>query len=51
MFRRTLKDPYQRYKSMNGDQLRYQNDFDCQGLWVEIEVKELGLNQRKKLKI
>ena len=37
---RTLKDLYQRYKSMNGHQLRYQNGFDCQGLWVEIEVQQ-----------
>ena len=37
---RTLKDLYQRYKSMNGYQLRYQNGFDCQGLWVEIEVEK-----------
>ena len=37
---RTLKDLYQRYKSMNGHQLRYQNGFDCQGLWVEIEVEK-----------
>jgi isoleucyl-tRNA synthetase len=27
-----------------GYKLRYQNGFDCQGLWVEVEVeKELGL--------
>ena len=37
---RTLKDLYQRYKSMNGFQQRYQNGFDCQGLWVEIEVEK-----------
>ena len=35
---RTLKDLYQRYKAMTGHELRYQNGFDCQGLWVEIEV-------------
>jgi isoleucyl-tRNA synthetase len=32
---RTLKDLYQRYKAMTGHELRYQNGFDCQGLWVE----------------
>ena len=47
---RTLKDLYQRYKSMNGHQLRYQNGFDCQGLWVEIEVeKELGIKSKKEV--
>tara|TARA_Y100000389_G_scaffold81010_1_gene77613 strand:+ start:7221 stop:10514 length:3294 start_codon:yes stop_codon:yes gene_type:complete len=47
---RTLKDLYQRYKSMNGYQLRYQNGFDCQGLWVEIEVeKELGIKSKKQV--
>ena len=41
---RSLKDMYQRYHAMNGHALRYQNGFDCQGLWVEVEVeKSLGL--------
>ncbi len=40
---RTLKDCYQRYHAMLGHELRYQNGFDCQGLWVEVEVeKEMG---------
>ena len=40
---RTLKDCYQRYHAMLGRELRYQNGFDCQGLWVEVEVeKQLG---------
>ena len=40
---RTLKDIFNRYKAMNGYELRYQQGFDCQGLWVEVEVeKELG---------
>lgn len=40
---RTLKDCYQRYHAMLGHDLRYQNGFDCQGLWVEVEVeKEMG---------
>ena len=34
---RSLKDIYQRYNAMNGKELRYQNGFDCQGLWVEVE--------------
>ena len=45
---RTLKDLYQRYKAMTGHELRYQNGFDCQGLWVEVEVeKELGFETKK----
>ena len=45
---RTLKDIYNRYKAMSGFDLRYQNGFDCQGLWVEIEVeKELGFKSKK----
>ena len=31
---RTYKDIYQRYKAMRGYAQRYQNGFDCQGLWV-----------------
>ena len=37
---RSLKDMYQRYHAMNGQKLRYQNGFDCQGLWVEVEVEK-----------
>jgi len=40
---RSYKDMFQRYHAMNGKEMRYQNGFDCQGLWVEVEVeKELG---------
>ena len=31
---RTLKDVFQRYKALQGFDQRYQNGFDCQGLWV-----------------
>ena len=31
---RTYKDLYQRFKTMQGYKQRYQNGFDCQGLWV-----------------
>ena len=45
---RTLKDIFNRYKAMNGYELRYQQGFDCQGLWVEVEVeKELGFKSKK----
>jgi isoleucyl-tRNA synthetase len=44
---RSLKDMYQRYHAMCGQQQRYQNGFDCQGLWVEVEVeKELGFSSK-----
>ena len=47
---RTYKDVYQRYHAMNGRHLRYQNGFDCQGLWVEVEVeKELGFKNKKEV--
>ncbi|MDQ3823293.1 MAG: isoleucine--tRNA ligase, partial [Actinomycetota bacterium] len=47
---RTLKDVFQRYKALRGFDQRYQNGFDCQGLWVEVEVeKALGLNAKRDI--
>ncbi|HVD48542.1 MAG TPA: class I tRNA ligase family protein, partial [Gaiellaceae bacterium] len=47
---RTLKDVFQRYRAARGHDERYQNGFDCQGLWVEVEVeKELGLNSKREI--
>ena len=47
---RTLKDVFQRYHAMKGHEQRYQNGFDCQGLWVEVEVeKELGFTSKKDI--
>ena len=47
---RTYKDAFQRHHAMKGHKLRYQNGFDCQGLWVEVEVeKELGLKSKKDI--
>ena len=47
---RTYKDLFQRYKAMQGFEERYQNGFDCQGLWVEVEVeKELGFKNKKDI--
>jgi isoleucyl-tRNA synthetase len=47
---RTLKDVLQRYKAMRGYRQRYQNGFDCQGLWVEVGVERaLGLNSKKEI--
>ena len=37
---RTYKDVFQRYKAMQGFDQRYQNGFDCQGLWIEVEVEK-----------
>ena len=46
---RTYKDIFQRYNAMTGHELRYQNGFDCQGLWVEVEVeKELGFKSKAR---
>ncbi len=47
---RTYKDVFQRYKAMQGYEQRFQNGFDCQGLWVEVEVeKELGFKSKKDI--
>ncbi|MEZ4869893.1 MAG: class I tRNA ligase family protein [Caldilineaceae bacterium] len=47
---RTYKDLYNRFWSMQGRELRYQQGFDCQGLWVEVEVeKELGFTSKKDI--
>jgi isoleucyl-tRNA synthetase len=47
---RALKDVFQRYRAARGFDQRYQNGFDCQGLWVEVEVeKELGLNSKRDI--
>lgn len=47
---RTYKDLWQRYFTMKGYRQRYQNGFDCQGLWVEVEVeKELGFRSKKDI--
>lgn len=47
---RTYKDVFNRYFAMTGHELRYQNGFDCQGLWVEVEVeKELGLKSKRDI--
>jgi len=47
---RTLKDVFQRFKGLQGYDQRYQNGFDCQGLWVEVGVeRELGLNSKPEI--
>jgi isoleucyl-tRNA synthetase len=47
---RTYKDVYQRFHAMLGHHQRWQNGFDCQGLWVEVEVeKELKLQSKRDI--
>jgi len=47
---RTYKDAAQRYFAMTGHNQRWQNGFDCQGLWVEVEVeKELKLASKRDI--
>ena len=47
---RTYKDLYQRYQAMQGKNLRWQNGFDCQGLWVEVNAeKELGFTSKRDI--
>jgi isoleucyl-tRNA synthetase len=44
---RTYKDLFARYRFMRGYEVRNQNGFDCQGLWVEVEVeKDLGFKSK-----
>lgn len=47
---RTYKDLWQRFWNMRGYAGRFQNGFDCQGLWVEVEVeKELKVRNKKDI--
>jgi len=47
---RTYKDLYQRFHAMLGEDQRYQNGFDCQGLWVEVNVeKDLGFTSKRDI--
>jgi isoleucyl-tRNA synthetase len=49
---RTYKDLMQRYMTMLGFRQRYQNGFDGQGLWVEVEVeKELGFKSKRDIEV
>jgi len=47
---RSYKDLWQRFWAMRGYQGRYQNGFDCQGLWVEVEVeKAMGFKTKRDI--
>lgn len=50
IFGRTLKDITIKYNAMKGKDCHYQNGFDAQGMWVEVNVeKELGLNGKPEI--
>jgi isoleucyl-tRNA synthetase len=47
---RTYKDLYQRFHAMLGEDQRWQNGFDCQGLWVEVNVeRDLGFTSKRDI--
>ena len=47
---RTYKDLWQKFFNLLGYRQRFQNGFDCQGLWVEVEVeKELKLKNKQEI--
>ena len=47
---RSYKDLYNRFWTMRGYKLRYQNGFDGQGLWIEVEVeKEKGFRSKHEI--
>jgi isoleucyl-tRNA synthetase len=47
---RTYKDMMLRFRTMQGHELRYQNGFDCQGLWVEVNVeRDLGFKTKRDI--
>jgi isoleucyl-tRNA synthetase len=47
---RAYKDLFQRFWAMQGREQRYQNGFDCQGLWVEVNVeKDLGFTSKRDI--
>jgi isoleucyl-tRNA synthetase len=47
---RTYKDLIHRFWTMRGRKTRYQNGFDCQGLWVEVNVeRDMGFTSKKDI--
>ncbi len=47
---RSYKDLWPKFFNLLGYRQKFQNGFDCQGLWVEVEVeKELGLKSKKDI--
>ena len=49
---RSYKDLFSRFRTMQGYRQRYQNGFDGQGLWIEVEVeKELGFTSKTDIEV
>src|SRR5207249_852178 len=47
---RAYKDVFQRFHAMLGEDQRWQNGFDCQGLWVEVNVeRDLGFTNKRDI--
>ncbi len=47
---RTYKDVFCRFHAMLGEDQRWQNGFDCQGLWVEVNVeRDLGFTSKRDI--
>src|SRR5580765_6410803 len=47
---RTSKDVFQRFHAMLREAQRWQNGFDCQGLWVQVEVeRSLGFTNKRDI--
>ncbi len=47
---RTLKDITIKYNALKGKDCHYQNGFDAQGMWVEVNIeRELGLNGKPEI--
>ncbi len=47
---RSYKDAFLRFRNMQGYAQRFQNGFDGQGLWVEVEVeKEKGFKSKREI--
>ena len=47
---RTYKDLFCRFHAMLGENQRWQNGFDCQGLWVEVNVeRDLGFKSKRDI--
>jgi isoleucyl-tRNA synthetase len=47
---RTYKDLFHRFRVMQGHDTRFQNGFDCQGLWVEVNVeRDMGFRTKRDI--
>ncbi len=47
---RTYKDLFLRFRNMQGYRQRFQNGYDGQGLWIEVEVeKEKGFKSKQEI--